>query len=264
MTVADNATPRSPLPTLGELPAPAKALCSAFLVTIGFGYITALFFLYSADIRPHVTMGMSGVQGLEMKYYGDRGTTVLEAALRGVMADRVAPAQRDEIIQWIHDGATAKGFEKVKPIFVTVCAGCHSPKSGMPLPPLTDYQQVRRLAQVDTGESLMGLARVSHIHLFGISLIFLLTGSIFSLSRLGATWKVWILVLPYVSIWADIGSWWLAKFDPVFAYVVLTGGALMGVSLALQIFIPLWEMWVRTSSEVGSGSHPPARNEVNP
>jgi hypothetical protein len=42
----------------------------------------------------------------------------------------------------------------------------------------------------------------------------------------------------------DIGSWWATKyFDPVFAYIVLMGGALMGLSMACQILIPLWEMW---------------------
>jgi hypothetical protein len=32
--------------------------------------------------------------------------------------------------------------------------------------------------------------------------------------------------------------------SPAFAYVVLVSGGGMGLALALQIFIPLWEMWI--------------------
>jgi hypothetical protein len=41
--------------------------------------------------------------------------------------------------------------------------------------------------------------------------------------------------------WTDIGSWWFTKYvDPAFfAYVVVVGGACMGLALAAQIFISL-------------------------
>ncbi len=52
-------------------------------------------------------------------------------------------------------------------------------------------------------------------------------------------------VLPYVKIIMDIGSWWATRYlDPLFAYIVIAGGALMGLTLAAQILISLWEMWV--------------------
>jgi hypothetical protein len=43
----------------------------------------------------------------------------------------------------------------------------------------------------------------------------------------------------------DIGSWWVTKYyDPAFAYIVILGGALMGLMLACQIFVSLWDMWI--------------------
>lgn len=235
--------PQFNLSSLSDLSAPIKALFSAFLITIGCGYLVAIFYLYAADMKPYLAQGMTMVQGLQMKYHGARGETRLEAALKGPMANYGAPQQHAAIIQWIHDGATVEGFTKVQPIFTTVCAQCHSAKSG--LVALTSYQEVRKMVALDNGASFTELASVSHIHLFGISLIFLLTGAIFSLSRMNATAKLCILVLPYVAIWADIGSWWLTKLDPVFAYVVIIGGGLMGISMAVQVLVPLWEMWVR-------------------
>ncbi|MBI4714587.1 MAG: hypothetical protein HY760_01335 [Nitrospirae bacterium] len=47
----------------------------------------------------------------------------------------------------------------------------------------------------------------------------------------------------------DIGSWWFTKWEPVFAYTVIIGGILMGFSLAAQILIPLWEMWLKKRSD---------------
>jgi hypothetical protein len=113
----------------------------------------------------------------------------------------------------------------------------------MPIPPLDSYAAVQKLAATDQGPTITDLARVSHVHLFGISIFFLLTGSIFALSRIPSPLRIAIVVLPYVAIVFDIGSWWLTKFFPIFGVVVVVGGALMGASLGLQLIISLWEMW---------------------
>ena len=116
----------------------------------------------------------------------------------------------------------------------------------MSIPPLTSFVAVQKVAKADTGTSLADLAEVSHIHLFGISIIFLLTGAIFALSKTPIWVRVSLVVIPYLTILMDIGSWWLTKYlDPAFfAYVVVIGGACMGLALAAQIFIALWEMWI--------------------
>ncbi len=230
--------------SLSALPAPAKVLFTCFLITIGLGYLAAIYYLFTIDVDPHEKMGMSVVNGIEMKYHGERGNTRLEAALRGVMAGRISPEDRAKVIDWLRNGAAKEGFAAVGPIFDKDCTVCHSAKSGLPIPPLTGFEEVSKVARVDTGPSLSDLARVSHIHLFGISLIFALTGAIFALSRVPRNWKTLIIALPYLSIWADIGSWWITKYQPLFAYIVLSGGGLMGVSLAAQLLIPLWQMWL--------------------
>jgi hypothetical protein len=104
---------------------------------------------------------------------------------------------------------------------------------------------VNKVVRPDTGTSIVQLARVSHIHLFGVSIIFLLTGMIFGLSETPVWLRVSLVILPYVTIIMDIGSWWATKYlDPTFAYIVIAGGALMGLALASQILISLWEMWI--------------------
>ena len=73
-----------------------------------------------------------------------------------------------------------------------------------------------------------------------------MTGAIFALGETPAWARVTLVVVPYLSILMDIGSWWFTKYlDPAFfAYVVVAGGACTGLALAAQILISLWEMWV--------------------
>ena len=231
--------------TLATLPRPMRALFTCFLVTIGIGYIAALFYLFLVDVDPHRKMGMSTAEGISMKYHGRDGGTRLEAALAGTMSDRASPADKQAILDWVKRGANEADFASVKPLFEKTCVACHSTKSGFPIPPLTSYEEVRKLVAVDTGAGVGQLARVSHVHLFGISLIFLLTGGIFAMSEVSVRPRVAILVLPYAAIWADIGSWWITKYLPIFSWVVLVGGAVMGLMLAAQIVVSLWEMWFK-------------------
>lgn len=230
--------------TLRTLSLPLRVLFSSFLITIGLGFLAAIYYLFLQDVDPHREMGMWLVPTVAAKYYGERGNTRLESALRGSMASRIGAADREQLIAWLRGGADREGFAAVKPILDRNCVACHSKASGLPVPPLTSFEEVSRFAQVDTGASLLQLARVSHVHLFGISIIFLLTGLIFALSGISWKWRAPILAAPYLAIWADIGSWWITKVEPVFAWVVVIGGALMGLALAAQIVVSLWEMWL--------------------
>jgi hypothetical protein len=242
--------------TLRTLPVALRTLFSCFLITMGLGFLAAMYFLFLQDVDPHRRMGMSLVPSISAKYYGERSNTRLESALRGSMSARINPADRAKVIDWLRNGATQAGFADVKPIFDGTCIVCHSAKSGLPIPPLTSFEEVRKVAQVDTGPSLLALARVSHVHLFGISIIFLLTGAIFAMSEISWSWRSLVIAIPYLAVWSDIGSWWITKYEPLFAYVVVVGGALMGLALGVQIFFSLWEMWFarsRRAAPAGGG-----------
>jgi hypothetical protein len=231
--------------TLRSLPTTLRALFSCFLIIIGIGYLSALSYLFLVDVEPSRKEGQRVVDGISEKYHGSTSGTRLEASLKGTMADKLTPAERDQVLQWVHAGASRDGYAKIAPILTQKCAICHNPQSGLPISPLTSFEEVQKVTQIDTGLSLLQLTRVSHVHLFGISIIFLLTGAIFSLSETPTWFRVVALVAPYLAIVMDIGSWWVTKyFSPVFAYVVLLGGAVMGLSLACQILISLWEMWI--------------------
>lgn len=163
--------------TLRTLPLLLKVLASAFLFTIGVAYLFALAYLYLIEVEPHSKHGMGLVAAVIMKYYGQRDTTKLEAALRGPMAEYVSDVQRKQLIQWIRQGAGEADFVKIQPILTQACAECHSASAGTGLPPLTSYAEASTYTEVDLGQSIKSLVRVSHVHLFGMSFIFVLTRS---------------------------------------------------------------------------------------
>ena len=234
--------------TLRTLSLPLKVLASFFLVTIGLGYVFALGYLYLIDVEPHTKHGMGLVTAVIMKYYGQRDSTKLEAALQGAMGEYVTETQKRQLIQWIRKGAGEAEFGNIKPILKQACAECHSASSGMPVPPLTTYAEVSPYMSMDVGQSIKSLVRVSHIHLFGMSFIFVLTSLVFVFSETSPIFRAVLVAIPFLAIWLDIGSWWFTRNDPIFAYTVIVGGALMGISLAVQIGISLYEMWLVRSN----------------
>ena len=231
--------------SLSTLPVTFRALFSSFLMLIGVGYLMAISFMYLAVIEPHHQMGEGLVSGISDEYHGlPKGKTLLESALMGPMANKISDADRTSVLQWIHDGAKVSEYSKVEPIFTKDCVSCHV-AGATSIPPLASFDAVQKVTAADTGTSIEDLSKVSHIHLFGVSIIFLLTGAIFSLSSTPIWIRVILVVLPYVTIVMDIGSWWATKYlSSIFAFTVIAGGALMGLCLALQTLISLWEMWI--------------------
>jgi hypothetical protein len=231
--------------SLRRLPIAFRALFSSFLILIGVGYLMALSLMYLVVVEPHQQMGEGLVAGISDQYHGlAKGGSLLETALNGPMASKISDADRAVVLKWIHDGAKVEGYPQVEPIFTKSCVSCHT-ANATSIPPLTSFADVQKVAQANTGTSIADLAQVSHIHLFGISIIFLLTGAIFALSETPISLRVCLVVVPYLSILMDIGSWWFTKYlDTTFAYVVIVGGAGMGLALAAQILIALWDMWI--------------------
>ncbi len=56
-------------------------------------------------------------------------------------------------------------------------------KSNPHIPNLDSYENVMKMVQIDTGQDVYTMVRVSHIHLFGITFIFFIMGSIFLHAR---------------------------------------------------------------------------------
>lgn len=233
---------------LRDCPVSERVLYSCFLIAVGLGYAMAMIYLYTSHSGHDERPGLS-LEDIVDTYYGNRSGTRLEAAIRGTMSSYLTTDERHELVAWLKSGAPQQGFEStVEPILERSCSGCHHPDSGMRISDLSSYSAVRQLAQVDLGESLHTLMSLSHIHLFGIGLVLFSVGMIFRLADLRPWLKVTLIVTPFAAMLADILAWFLTKWDPIYAYVVLIGGSLLGLSLTLQVLISLWQLWIPRTS----------------
>jgi hypothetical protein len=214
---------------LPNMPGPIKALFAGYLIAIGAG-------LLMAGLQIMLTHGMAdGKIGLSKNdivysYYGDRSGSKLASKLNGSMMDKAPTEVRQDIIKWAQDGAPESEWEShFKDVFAQNCTACHSQIPG--IPDFTEYEEVKKASVSDTGATISGLTRVSHIHLFGISFIFFFIGFIFSFA-VGVPKKIKILAIafPFGFLILDILSWWLTKLTPGFAYLTIIGG--IGYSLA--------------------------------
>ncbi len=228
-----------------------RILDTMFLLTIGLGYLFALGHMYFSHEGRDGQPGLS-VEDIKIAYYGKHQQTRLGAALNASMGGNLeSPEQKEIIFKWIENGTDVDEFNaNVAPIMNENCVTCHSSKSGMGLPSLTNYEEVMKVTHNDTGASIQSLVRVSHIHLFGIAFILFFVGRIFILCEMPIMVKRIAVAIPFIAILLDILSWYLTKIIPGFAYIVVLSGGLMGLSLAGQILMSIHQMWFYKPKQV--------------
>ena len=232
---------------VGHLPLPQRVVLSLTLIVLGIGYAIAMVNLY---LTYNLTDGQPGMTPEDMRraFYGQRENTKLASKINGgSMAQFLPkPGDKEKILSWIQDGAERDGFEVVvKPIVDQNCVRCHNPNGLQRFAPLTSYEQVMTVTQIDRGEPVSLWTRVAHTHIQSIGLIFLVLGGAFSFTSLSTRVKVLILVLPFAALLLDFGARLMAKLVPAAVYVMMAAGGLMGTMFGVMILVPLYEMWVK-------------------
>ena len=220
-----------------------KILNTVFLLTIGLGYIMALINMYYTHQGRDGKPGIS-IEDIVIQYHGSNDQTRLGAAINGIMEPNLKYKSDKEVIsRWIHAGADESGYnENIAPILNRDCILCHTPAINPSLPDLSNYAGVSKVAHAG-GATLPALARVSHIHLFGIAFILYFIGKIFLLCDINIYVKRVAVVIPFFAMLLDVLSWFITKWFAGFAYVVVLSGALMGLSMGVQILLSIFQMW---------------------
>jgi hypothetical protein len=227
-----------------ELPPSIRVLYTATLLVLGMGYLFALIYLF------HTYSGKDGdpttlsYQDVVIAYTGSGKASRLESALRGSMAAMLPHDELAPVITWVQEGAVRAEYEKnVRPTLEKRCMGCHD-GSNPHLPNLSGYDNLKKVTEIDTGTGIFTLVRVSHIHMFGLTFVFFVMGTIFSHAYLRPIWlKGAVVALPFVSLVLDIGSWYFTKLYHPFGLVVMAAGGLMGLSFAFMWVVSMYQMW---------------------
>lgn len=237
-----------------ELPYSVRVMYTATLLILGLGYLFALIHLF------HTYSGKDGnpltlsYEDIVIAYTGSGKDSRLESALRGSMSSMLPREETAALVTWVKEGADSARFEKeVKPTLDRRCMTCHD-GSNPHLPNLNGFDNVKKVTERDTGAEVFTLVRVSHIHLFGVTFIFFLMGTIFSHAYVRPVWlKCAVIGLPFLALCLDVMSWYFTKLYHPFALVVMAGGGLQGASFAFMWFVSMWQMWFsKTPAAVAS------------
>ena len=228
-----------------ELPLSTRVLYTAVLLILGTAYLFGGIYLY------HTYAGRAGGNPMLLTYedivvaYSGTGTgSRLENALKGPMRTMLPAEEAKPIFAWIEAGAERAAYEaEVRPSLEKRCMSCHD-GSNPHLANLSTFDNLRKMTERDTGAGIFTLVRVSHIHLFGLTMVFFILGTIFSHAYVRPVWfKCAVVATPFLALVLDIGSWYFTKLYHPFAWVVIGGGTLMGLAFAFMWAVSLYQLW---------------------
>ncbi len=309
--------------TLRQLPLPAKLVVSAFLISVGVGYFSALVQLHmqhgSRDGNPLPTPanviehfsglkehdGKPPVSKLEGLINGDRhgGFSSANMAIaffakstgydkevkeRGQkLVDDERDGERKVLTAWLNlsPPERKKAFEtnamalpqslagqpltegvvnptskvvEVQSLFEARCLKCHG-EGGSNKPEMDTYAKLEKYATPPPLDLIDGkwvrsskqttiesLTQSTHAHLLSFSMLFGLTGLAFAFTSFPALMRGLLGPLVLVAQLADISCWWLSRLEgvgPLFAQAILVTGGVVGLGLALQISLSLFNMY---------------------
>src|SRR5581483_10667730 len=115
---------------------------------------------------------------------------------------------------------------KIASIFAARCARCHQQGAGGPAAqiPLETWEEVHAYCEVDTragGMSVQKLAQSTHVHLLSLSVLYGLTGLLFTFTTYPGWVRGVLAPLPLLAQLAEISCWWLARMDPSFGAAIV-------------------------------------------
>ena len=241
-----NRTPLHPgYQHFSQLPLSMRVLYSSALCILGLGYIFALINLFFTYAGKDGDPSSVSYEDMVIAYSGSGKDSRIESALRGSMSAMLPREEVAKIVGWVQAGTQRPAFESdIRPVLDKRCMQCHD-GSNPHLPNLNGYDNVKKVTEKDTGTPLATLVKVSHIHLFGLTFIFFLVGSIFSHAYLRPVWlKCALVALPFLCIAVDVLSWYVTKYYHPFAYVVMAAGGVTGMCFGFMFFLSMWQMWL--------------------
>jgi hypothetical protein len=104
-------------------------------------------------------------------------------------------------------------------------------------------------AAFHTTEQFVWTLKWTHIHLFGMNMIFFFVGGITVFLNYGVRLKTWLIFLPFLGVLVDIAAMWLKGYvSPLFFWLHIPGGGLFGLVFCWVSLRALSEMWRPTSN----------------
>ena len=240
---------------LAETDPALRALFTGYLLVMGVGLLMSFAQILFTHGMADGEFGLS-VDDIVYSYYGNREGSRIEAKLQGWMKLMASGHDRARIIKWVREGSPRDEWDaQIRGVVASNCTRCHGTVPG--LVDYRTYEGIKLVSEIDEGATVPTLARVSHIHLFGIAFIFFFVCLIFVQATGIPDWlRVTAVSMPYVFLVIDVFSWWATKWVPTAAYLTMLGGFGYAISSGFMISTSLYQMWWPgfTARSTGEGS----------
>ena len=93
-------------------------------------------------------------------------------------------------------------------------------------------------------EQFVWTLKWTHIHLFGMNMIFIFMGAITIFLNISVRARTWLVILPFIGVLVDIAAVWLKGYiSPAFFWLHIPGGGLFGIAFVIVSFRAFWEMY---------------------
>ncbi|GBC60335.1 hypothetical protein DENIS_1286 [Desulfonema ishimotonii] len=218
------------MPTLAHLTLPARILVSAILITLAMGMAGAMGQIIIHDIIPTFFSEQAAGAGHHAANHSDAHGKSHEQHMAG---------EKDFFADMGADDTAVPGLPM----------GRGDLFSDTPL-----VREAPEKKAFYKTEQFIWTLRWTHIHLFGINMIFILLGGVTLLLDMGGRARTWLIALPFFGVFTDIATMWLKGYvSPVFFWLHIPGGGIFGTVFIFVFFRALWEMWGRTCSEKTDG-----------
>ena len=93
-------------------------------------------------------------------------------------------------------------------------------------------------------EQFVWTLKWTHIHLFGMNMIFIFMGTITIFLNISVKARTWLVIIPFIGVLVDIAAVWLKGYiSPTFFWLHIPGGGLFGIAFVIVSTRAFWEMY---------------------
>ncbi len=217
-------------PTLSRLPTPARVLLTSIIVVMSIAMTGALAQIVVHDILPTFFAGPQGTrQGAADPPEPAGGAS---GGGRGDLFSDPSPAGQGKA------GTPARGD-----LFSD--GGAAQPSRSDLMGAGTAPEPVVFGPMLMENKPFVWLLKWTHIHLFGMSMIFIFMGVVTIFMNIRPATRGWLVALPFAGVLVDIAAMWLKTYvSPTFFWLHIPGGGLFGTIFIFVSLRALAEMWL--------------------
>ncbi len=227
------------------------------LVLLGGFVVSGLYMRWHYDARD----GQPGltIDDIKGHYHGVNAPSPLISALESGHPEDLPEPDRDALLEWLTSGANLSlgyddldlGDEAPAEIIAAFCLDCHSRDAEGPDAyaqlPLEYWDDIQPIAHAtDIAPAPIEIIAVSqHTHAPSMAIILTVLALLGAMTRAARPLIGAVVLLGAVGLAADMASWWLARTNADFAYLIVAGGfmygassMLIGITVILDCLIP--------------------------